>query len=125
MIRHLPSILLSLTLIAFLIRGGVYAAIGSWSPLVFTLAAIALLIAARAISPRLASMAVRIWGVWLVLYGLFGAGLAVLLKFAPINSPHAIANTGMVFITISILWVGAGIYLIRAWRTEFSLRSAA
>ena len=115
MTRHLPSLVLVLTLIAFLVRGVIYASAGAWLPLGFVLAVTALL---------LAEFAVRTWGVILALYGVFRLGLAGLLYVAPIGSPHAMENTGWVFMLMSALYAAAGVYLVLAWRDRFSLKPA-
>lgn len=124
MTRHLPSLVLALTLIAFLVRGVIYASAGAWLPLGFVLAVTALLLAARIAGRKTAQFAVRTWGVILALYGVFRLGLAGLLYVAPIGSPHAMANTGWVFMLMSALYAAAGVYLVLAWRDRFSLKPA-
>ncbi|WP_420432813.1 hypothetical protein [Hyphobacterium sp.] len=124
MTRHLPSLVLALVLIAFLARGVIYAAAGSWLPLAVVLVVMALLLVARIAGRKTAQFAVRAWGVILALYGVFRLALAGLLYVAPINSPHAMENTGWVFMLVSALYAAAGVYLFFTWRDRFSLKPA-
>lgn len=123
--RHLPTLILIATLSAFAIRGVLYFQIGSWLPLVFALVVMALLFLARGLGRKSAMVAVRVWGGVLVLYGLGRIALAGLLYFAQISSPHAMENTGWIFVAVSGLYLAAGIYLFISWRDRFSLKTAA
>ncbi|WP_421786910.1 hypothetical protein [Hyphobacterium sp.] len=124
MSRHLPSLVLALTLVAFLVRAAIYFCAGSILPLVFISAVLLVLLAARLAGRKTAEFAVRAWGVLLALYGVIRLGLAGLLYVAPVGSPHAIAHTGWIFIIVSALYAAAGVYLVLAWRDRFSLKAA-
>lgn len=125
MIRHLPSLVLVLTLAAFLARGILYVSIGSVWPLIFVLAVMLSLLGTRIVGRKAGHIAVRVWGVVLVVYGVFRLGLAALLYFVPISSPHAMAHTGVIFAIVSALYLLAGLYLVASWRDGFSLKSGA
>lgn len=114
MIRDLPNLVLALSLVAFSVRAAIYGSVGSFVPLGFVLTVMALLLGARLAGPRAGRIAVRVWGAILAIYGALRLGLAGLLAFAPVSSPHAIANTGWVFALMSVLYLAAGIYLAAA-----------
>lgn len=124
MMRHFTTSLLILTLAAFLIRGIIYVALGSWLPLAWIVAVLAILGTARVLGRRHGQIAVKAWGVFLILYGVFRIGLATLLYFLPINSPHAMHHTGLVFVVISALYLCAGVNLVIARRDNFRLARA-
>jgi len=112
----LPFGVLALTLAAFTVRAVIYALMGSHLPLVFILVVLLAMFTAHLAGRGAGRVAVRVWGLWLVIYGVLRLGLAGLLVVAPISSPHAIANTGWVFMLVSALYLLAGAYLVAAWR---------
>ncbi|WP_323763137.1 hypothetical protein [Maricaulis sp.] len=114
----LKIVVLALSLAAFAVRGVIYGLLGSVLPLAFILGVLGLMVAARLTGRGAGRLAVRCWGVCLVIYGLLRLGLAGLLAFAPVGSPHAIANTGWVFMLVSALYLAAGAYLVMAWRAR-------
>ena len=124
MMRRLAVLVLALSLAAFLARAVIYLPAGSYGPLAFILAVLALLLAARFIGRGAGRIAVRIWGVVLVIYGVGRLGLAGLLALAPISSPHALASTGWIFALMSVLYLGAGLCLVLVPRDTGSARPA-
>ena len=121
----LPALVLVASLVGFLARGVIYLPIGSWLPLAFAMGAMAFIGIARIAGQGPGIIAIRVWSVWLIGYGIMGISLALLLDFAPVGSPHALENTGWVFIAIALLHLIAGIYLLRARRQGFGLKPKA
>lgn len=109
----LRLVVLALTLAAFLARGVLYLFIGSWLPAVFAAAVTLAILGAHAVGPGTGRLAVRLWGGLLILYGVGRIGLAALLFFAPVGSPHALENTGLIFVLVSALYLAAGVVLVR------------
>jgi hypothetical protein len=125
MTAGLTNLVLAVSLAAFAVRAAIYGVLGSFLPLAIILIVIALLLAARLSGRRAGRIAVRGWGVTLAIYGVLRLGLAGLLLVAPVSSPHAIANTGPVFMLISALYLAAGVYLAAARRDRVAPEPAS
>jgi hypothetical protein len=102
------------SLAAFAWRAVSYSLIGSHLPAIFCLVAFLALGLAAWRGPRLWRLMWRVWAIWLILYGLVRTGLAILLTVAPVSSPHALEQTGPLFLVASILYLAAGVLLLRA-----------
>ena len=99
MMRRLAVLVLALSLAAFLARAVIYLPAGSYGPLAFILAVLALLLAARFIGRGAGRIAVRIWGVVLVIYGVGRLGLAGLLLLFVIIAGSVFAFAGNLLTT--------------------------
>ena len=96
------------------VRGLEYAWLGSFTPLLFAATATALLLLAFWAGGAIWRWSVRLWGVVLVLYGLVRLALSLMVRLTDVGSPHAVETTGVVFMGLSVVWLVAGVWIVRA-----------
>lgn len=112
--KLVAQLVFGLSLAAFAWRAVSYSLIGSHLPAIFCLVAFVALGLAAWHGGRPWRLMWRVWALWLILYGLVRTGLGVLLTVAPVSSPHALEQTGPLFLVASILYLAAGVFLVRA-----------
>lgn len=108
------ALILLATMAAFVLRGLVYASIGSWLPALLASAGLIMLALGWFAGARWWKTAVRLWAFWLIVYALVRIALAVSIKLTGIDSVQAIESTGPWYYVTSILYLLAGVLLWRA-----------
>lgn len=110
------ALILLATMAAFVLRGLVYASIGSWLPALLAAAGLIMLARGWFAGACWWRTAVRLWALWLILYALVRIALAISIKLTGIDSVQAIESTGPWYYVTSILYLLAGVLL---WRAPF------
>lgn len=115
--KYLGALILSL--LFFLIRGVIYAWIGSYVPLifvtVFVITFIYLLIGEAAFAPLI----VKVWSWFLIIWGVIRLAIPMMFYIAPnVTESHIRSQFTVLEFLMSILAIGIGIYLFKK-RTVF------
>jgi len=111
-IPHTGFILLA-SLIGFAARAVEYALLGAFIPLYFLMAVVISLGLARVAGPSIMKIAIRVWGVILCLYAIARLVMFGLIRFGPPISAHATDSFSYIHAGLSLLYLGAGLYLLK------------
>ncbi len=107
-------VVLILSLVAFFVRAGEFLLVDSKFPSVFIAGATMIISLAYLLGgDSWFRRAVKVWGGFLALYGMTRLLLGAIIQFGLIESAHAIDAASLVYMLLSALYVGAGIYLLR------------
>ncbi len=112
--RVITSTILLFGLLFFIVRGIQFVFIESYAPLI--LSGVLLILAAVYFSfnGKVSRIAIKAFGLILILYSVIKILLGLLLKIAPVDSMHASESTSIFYFLVSILVLFVGYYLFRA-----------
>lgn len=105
--------LLSLSLIAFGVRAVQYLLIGSVFPAAFLLCILFVLVASAALSIKALHRTIRLWGGFLVLYGLLRFGVSMTVWLGVLDSANVIDAITVGFCVLTAFYFGAGVTFLR------------
>ncbi|MEQ9101114.1 MAG: hypothetical protein RIF36_25540 [Imperialibacter sp.] len=121
LVKHLRFVtILGITLLFFLYKGISYAAIGSYVPVVFIMAILALFIAGFYKSEKAFIRVLSFWAILVVLWSFVRLLLGIVNQFVkPIPEGHVHGQLGMAGSLLSLAFLFAGVYLLRNRKKVF------
>jgi hypothetical protein len=107
-------VVLLVSLAAFIVRAGEYLLLGSVFPSVFITCVVVMIGSAYMLGGATwFRRAVKVWGGILVLYGILRILLGGMIQTGLIDSAHAVDAASIVYMILSVVYVAAGIYILR------------